>query len=249
MNSIFSDWTVTLFCVSIGNELDAIVIQLATLKLCVACLPTSANLPGRCVDYMTADKVRRNVITLSDFHVEREKLANIPLQSRFYTRSDTRKDGITKGIFTAYKTSLSFYLIEILDGRYPENNICFLPFIRVSRRDCLNYTNPKECQNRLDRTVQFRQGSLDWYTCAFTRFPNEPVDGEHLLKGNRKKKQKSFYVTTTAISFSVFFFHVVVVVVALFHEHVARQLSDAQISYLRRKSKPSLLSPTTTRLH
>lgn len=105
-----------------------------------------------------------------------------------------------------YKTSLLFYLIEILDGRYPENNICFLPFIRVSRRDCLNYTNPKECQNRLDRTVQFRQGSLDWYTCAFTRFPNEPVDGEHLLKGNRKKKQKSFYVTTTAISFSVFFF-------------------------------------------
>lgn len=96
--------------------------------------------------------------------------------------------------------------------------------------------------NRLDRTVQFRQGSVDWHTCAFTRFPNEPVDGEHLLKGNRKRNN------IIHLLFGFFFHVVVVVVVALFHEHVVRQLSDAQISYLRRKSKSSLLSPTT-RLH
>lgn len=59
----------------------------------------------------------------------------------FYAWSDTRKDGIAKGIFTAYKTSLLFYLIEILDGRYPENNICFFHIHSCvwSGRDSLNY--------------------------------------------------------------------------------------------------------------
>jgi hypothetical protein len=91
---------------------------------------------------MTADKVRRNVITLSDFHVEREKNWRIfrynlvSIQDRIRGKMESPKKYLT-----AYKTSLLFYLIEILDGRYPENNICFFHIHSCvwSGRDCLNY--------------------------------------------------------------------------------------------------------------
>jgi hypothetical protein len=91
---------------------------------------------------MTADKVRRNVITLSDFHVEIEKFGEYCATISVFMHDRIRgKMESPKKYLTAYKTSLLFYLIEILDGRYPENNICFFHIHSCvwSGRDCLNY--------------------------------------------------------------------------------------------------------------